>query len=173
MADDGEYYLPGKIQALTDDEVEAMQVKEDEYLQKEASVREILYETVSETTFMQIKNHPTSAACWAALAVQFEDKGEMTKLDTLTKLQNARCSETDNVRVHIGNMSQLKEELAGMGAPVTDMEFATNLRRSLPPSFRPLLRSVDTVNKISAKQMTSYQLIQLICEEADLRLTEK
>ena len=135
LREDGEYYLPNGKDALKDDELEKLQETEDDFLKKEASVREVLYETISQTTFMQVKNEPTSAKCWTALTSIFEDKGELTKLDTLTKLQTMLCLETDDVRKHLSRMSELREELAGMGSPMTDAEFSTNIRRSLPPSY--------------------------------------
>jgi hypothetical protein len=84
---------------------------------------------------MQIKNEPTAAKCWTALTLIFEDKGELTKLDTLTKLQNMVCLETEDVHKHLTKMSEMREELAGMGSPMTDPDFAMNIRRSLPPSY--------------------------------------
>src|SRR5215471_4504867 len=173
LRDDGEYYLPKTMTALTEDELEELETKKDEYLQKEASIREVLYETVSQTTFMQIKNEPTSALVWQKLVTGFQGKGELTRLDTLSKLQALICLETDNVRKHISSMIELKEELAGMGAPVTDDAFAAMIRKSLPPSYRPLLQSISTAARITGRPMTSDQLIQCIHEEVDLKAIEK
>jgi hypothetical protein len=38
LRDDGEFYLPKQMNALTDEELEELQQKEDDFLQKEASV---------------------------------------------------------------------------------------------------------------------------------------
>jgi hypothetical protein len=173
LRDDGEYYMPKGMKALTDDELEALEKKLDDFSQKEASVREVIYDTVSRTTFLQIKNELTSAAVWKSLALIFEDKGELTQLDTLTKLQGLVCLETTDMRDHIADMSEIKEELAGMGAPVPDAQFTAMIRKSLPPSYRSLLRSIGTATRVTGKPLTSTQLIQCIHEEADSQTVEK
>jgi hypothetical protein len=48
LREDGEYYLPNGKDALKDDELEKLQETEDDFLKKEASVREVLYETIPE-----------------------------------------------------------------------------------------------------------------------------
>ncbi len=55
----GDYYLPGNLTPLSDDEVEKQLTLQDAYDQKEAQVREMMYETISTLIFMQIKNEPT------------------------------------------------------------------------------------------------------------------
>jgi hypothetical protein len=46
LRDNGEYYLPKAMKALTEDEIEELEMKSDDFLQKEASVREVFYEMV-------------------------------------------------------------------------------------------------------------------------------
>src|SRR5215510_12245181 len=173
LRENGDYYPPGRAEALSEEELEEAENKLDAYLQKEASVREVIYETVNRTTFLQVKNEPTAAAVWKKLTSICEDKGELTQLDILTKLQNLTCGESDNVRQHLANMSEIQEELAGMGAPVSDPQFATMIRRSLPPSYRPLLQSTSMAARITGKAMTSSQLIQCIHEEADIKAVDQ
>jgi hypothetical protein len=73
---DGKFYAvitpspttpPTTLVALSDTDIEAYETKMDEYLQKEALVRDVLYETVSKSTFLQIKNEPTAALVWKKL----------------------------------------------------------------------------------------------------------
>jgi hypothetical protein len=45
---DGEFFMPNRLAALSDAELEEHEEKVDEYLQKQAQVRQIIYETVSE-----------------------------------------------------------------------------------------------------------------------------
>jgi hypothetical protein len=80
---------------------------------------------VNRTTFLQIKNEATSVAIWSKLALICEDKGKLVQLDTLTKLQNLTCLETNDIQKHLVDMAELQEELAGMGAPVTDLQITT------------------------------------------------
>ncbi len=74
----GDYYLPGSLAPLSDGEVEKQLTLQDAYDQKEAQVHEMMYETISTSTFMQIKNEPTTAAMWKKLTSIFEEKGIST-----------------------------------------------------------------------------------------------
>ncbi len=74
----GDYYLPGSLAPLSDGEVEKQLTLQDAYDQKEAQVHEMMYETISTLTFMQIKNEPTTAAMWKKLTFIFEEKGIST-----------------------------------------------------------------------------------------------
>jgi gag-polypeptide of LTR copia-type len=56
-----------------------------------------------------------------------DTSGELTKLDTLTKLQTMLCLETDDIQKHLSKMSKLREELTGMGSSMTDTNFVTNI----------------------------------------------
>ncbi|KAJ7318789.1 hypothetical protein DFH08DRAFT_714517, partial [Mycena albidolilacea] len=78
---DGEFFLPNRLAPLSDTELEEREDKLDEYLQKQAQVRQIIYETVSEATFMRIKSQPTAQRMLAALTSIFENKGEMVQMD--------------------------------------------------------------------------------------------
>jgi hypothetical protein len=83
---------------------------------------------VSWTIFLQIKNEPTAATAWKKLTAICENKGKLTQLNTLNKLQNLTCLKTNNVQKHIADMSVVQEELAGMGTPVSEQHFTTMIR---------------------------------------------
>ncbi len=48
----GDYYKPGELAPLFDDELEKHLELQDEYDQKEASMQEIFYKMISNSTFM-------------------------------------------------------------------------------------------------------------------------
>jgi gag-polypeptide of LTR copia-type len=108
---------------LTDKEVEDMEEALDEYEQKEALVREVIYETISQSMFLQIKNEPTASKLWSKLVSIMQEKGDLIQVSILTKLQTMICLADDDVRAHLGKMKELKEQLEGMGAPVSDPSF--------------------------------------------------
>ena len=54
-----------------------------------------------------------------------------------------------------------------MGAPVTNIQFAANIRKSLPPSYRPLLTSMSAAVRLAKTPFSSEMLIQTVLEEAD------
>jgi len=89
-----------------------LEKEQDEYEQKEASVREVIYETIGQSLFLQVKNEDTAAKVWDKLVSIMEKKGDLA------------------------SMSELKEQLEGMGAPISDPSFAAMIRKSLPASYR-------------------------------------
>jgi hypothetical protein len=173
LRDDGEYYLPKSMVPLSDDKIEEYETKTDEYAQKQASVREVIYETVSKSTFLQIKNEADASLLWKKLSSIFEGKGDMVQADMLTRLHNMMCAEDGDVRTHISDMVEIREELAGMGAPLTDAQFAANIRKSLPSNYRPLLTSISTAARLAKTLFTSDMLIQAVLEEADHQIVAK
>ncbi|KAJ7095458.1 hypothetical protein C8R43DRAFT_907942, partial [Mycena crocata] len=157
---DGEFFLPNRLSPLSDDELEKHEDKLDEYLQKQAQVREVIYQSVTEATFMRIKGQPTAQLMLAHLVSIFEGKGEMVQIDTLTRLQSMRCPEDGNVILHITEMQRLKEALDAMGAPVADAQFAAYIKASLPSEkFGPLLSTISTASRLTGRTITSDALI--------------
>jgi hypothetical protein len=118
------FYKPDGTKPLSEDEIEEHEKKIDEYEQKQASVREVIYETISRSIFLRIKNEKTAAEVWKALSKINEDKGSLIQVDTLTKLQNLVCSDDGDIHKHISSMIELKEKLAGMGHDIDDNTFS-------------------------------------------------
>jgi len=127
---DGDFYKTGDKgqKVLSEMEIEAMEKAMDEYEQKEASVREVI-----------------AAKVWSKLMSIMQEKGDLIQVSILTKLQTTICFDDDDVRAHLAKMQELKEQLEGMGAPVSDPSFAAMIRKSLPASYRPQ-RSNDICN---------------------------
>ncbi|TFK38538.1 hypothetical protein BDQ12DRAFT_574814, partial [Crucibulum laeve] len=66
---------------LSDNELEKHEQEMDAYATKQAQVREIIYETVSKSTFLDIKNEPSAAAMWIKLVSINEKKSDMFETD--------------------------------------------------------------------------------------------
>ncbi|KAK0232076.1 hypothetical protein EDD85DRAFT_774787 [Armillaria nabsnona] len=92
-----DYYLLGNLTPLSDDEVEKQLTLQDAYNQKEAQVCEMMYETISTSTFMQIKNEPTATAMWKKLTSIFEEKGISTQENLFNKFQNQHCPDDGDI----------------------------------------------------------------------------
>ncbi|KAJ7585399.1 hypothetical protein C8J56DRAFT_717393, partial [Mycena floridula] len=63
----GSFFKPNMLSPLSDADLEKHETEQDEYDQKEAQVQELIYETVSNSVFLQIKGQPTAAEVWKAL----------------------------------------------------------------------------------------------------------
>ncbi|TFK61431.1 hypothetical protein BDN72DRAFT_778188, partial [Pluteus cervinus] len=101
--------------ALTEDELEKHLDSVDAFDQKQAQLRDLIYETVNRSTFLQIKDENTAKEVWEKLVSINENKGVMVRTNTLTKLQQIRYVENSSMRVHISNMTELRQRLADMG----------------------------------------------------------
>ena len=62
---DGQFFLPGKNTLLMEEQIEKHKEEIDNYETKQASVREvIIYRTVDNSTYLQIKNELDVASMW-------------------------------------------------------------------------------------------------------------
>jgi hypothetical protein len=170
---DGKVHKKGNARPMTDDELDTYLDTLDVYATKEAQVREVLYDTLSKTVFLQIKGQPTAAETWNKLVSIFELKGDMTITDTLTKLASARYVDGNDMRTHISTLLELRERLAEMGHTLSDQQFSAYIRTSLTPNYRPLLTSLTAASRAVKQTLDSDVLIQAILDEADNKTAEK
>ena len=101
------YYRPHELSPLSDEDIEKHEDSVDRYDQKEAQVREIIYDTVSKSVFLKIKDESSAADVWSKLVAIHEAKGTMTYTDTLTKLSSACYNDGKSMRAHISTMKVL------------------------------------------------------------------
>ena len=127
----GKVHKKGNPTAMTDDEFETYLDSIDTYAQKEAQVREVLYDTLTKTVTLQIKGKPSAAESWMKLTSIFESKGDMTITDTLLKLANTHYVDGNDMRAHITTLLELRERLAEMGHLLSDQQFSAYIHTSL------------------------------------------
>lgn len=96
MEKSGKWYKPNSTTALSDAEVEKHEDEQDAYDQKEAQVRELIYETISNSLFLQIKGETSAAGVWKKLTEICEKQGSLVASDTLTQLQLLRFNPEDD-----------------------------------------------------------------------------
>jgi gag-polypeptide of LTR copia-type len=152
----GSFYKSNSFHPLNDDELEKHEDAKDLYDQAQAAVREIIYRTVDKTTFLQIKNEVDAASVWKKVASIHADKGSLYEANLLVQLQNARYTEKESMREHVSKMTELRERLAEMNAPISDESFVSYLRTSLSlaPSFRNLFTTLSTTARQTGKKLT-------------------
>ena len=163
----------GNATAITDDEFESYLDSLDTYAQKEAQVREVLYDTLTKMVTLQIKGQPTATDSWKKLTSIFESKGDMTVTDTLSKLTTTHYVNGNDMRTHIATLLEMWEQLAEMGHSLSDQQFSAYVRTSLTSDYRPLLTSLAAASKATNQILTSDVLIQAILDEADNKAAEK
>jgi hypothetical protein len=110
----GSFYKGNSLAPLSDEEIEKHEENQDSYDQMQAAVREVIYRTVDNTTFLQVKNEANAAAMWKKVISIHADKGSLYETNLLTQLQNTRYTEGESMRDHIAKMTELREWLAEM-----------------------------------------------------------
>ena len=75
---DGSCYRPNELSPLSNKDLEKHEDFIDSYHQKEAQVQEIIYDTVSKSVFLEIKDESSAAGVWSKLVAIHETKGTMT-----------------------------------------------------------------------------------------------
>jgi len=94
---DGDYYRPGWIAPLSDDELEKHEEAQDLYEQNQVTVCELIYCTIDKSTFLHIKGKKRADLVWKKLISIHVDKGEMYKTDLLARLQNMHYTESESM----------------------------------------------------------------------------
>ncbi|THU85837.1 hypothetical protein K435DRAFT_924462, partial [Dendrothele bispora CBS 962.96] len=105
---------------MTDTDGDALDEKWEEYHKQEALTREFIYETIPKSIFVKVRDLPTAAAVWSQIVSTFENRGTLIASDVLTRLQNIRFTEGQDLRAHLTTMKELQESLAQLGHPVDD-----------------------------------------------------
>ena len=119
----------GKFFSFSGTELTSKQLDEHEdeldvWEEKEAQLRELVYNTVDNSTFLQIKGQPTAAKMWEKLVSIYGSKGSAQFEATLLgKLQNAHYTDDDDICTHLGNMISLRERLEEIDSSLSDAQF--------------------------------------------------
>jgi uncharacterized protein YutE (UPF0331/DUF86 family) len=164
-----DYYNPAALSPLNDDKLEKHEKEQDEYEQKQASVREVIYRTINKSMFIQVKNEMDAAAILKKVILIHVDKGSMFETNLLTQLQNSHYVEGDAMQEHLAKMVEIKERLVKMGCSLSDKLFVSYIRISisLAPSFCSLITTLNASAHESGKKLTSKNLIWHLNEEAN------
>lgn len=170
IGEDGQWFDPENPSVkMTRAQIKDYQADFDDYDQKEAEAKDIIFDIVSKSTFMnlQIDDTTTAAQAWQRLLDIYQKKTPMVRTDLRTKLASMKCLEGGNMRSHISDMRELRETLAGMGASIDDEDFNTHLRLSVPPSYDNILVSLDMMSEASSKPVTSESMIRHLLNHFD------
>ncbi|KAI0665686.1 hypothetical protein C8Q78DRAFT_986026 [Trametes maxima] len=101
----------------------AHEVKLAEWRKGEANMKQLIASTIPDSLFMKIRTKPNAHAIWEALTQEFERKSCMVSVDLRRWLQEQRCSECEDVRMHFAKLCTMREDLSAMGHPPADDDF--------------------------------------------------
>ncbi|KAG6865436.1 hypothetical protein C0993_008024, partial [Termitomyces sp. T159_Od127] len=132
------YHDDTSLVPLTDEQIDKIEDAMEEWMQKEPQVRKIIYSTVDQSTFHQVKGEPTAADIWKKLVSIHGSKGAMY---LLAQLQNTCFVENSEIDIYI------------------------HTSMSLAPTCKPLFTTLATSACTSEKSISSQDLIWHLNEE--------
>ncbi|KAG6902076.1 hypothetical protein C0995_004775 [Termitomyces sp. Mi166 len=140
---DNSFWDDNSLFPLLGKQIEEHENVMEDWLQKEAMVCEIIYATVDQSTFHQIKGKPTAAAVWKKLTSIHSDRGAI--------------------------LAVLKGHYTEISCPISDASYVSYIHTSLflAPSYKPLIMTIFTNSHVTGKSISSKDLIWHINEEAN------
>jgi hypothetical protein len=154
----------------TEARIEALDKKIDEYYQKDSLIKQQIFSTITDRLLLRVQKLESASSIWSEICDIHEGKTELVQIDLRRRLQETKCKENGDVKVHLSKMLRLHESLAGMGASIEDRDFYAILIGSLPEAYRPLLSSINAAAKVTLRVLTPYELINIVSEEYEHRL---
>ena len=166
----GKFYLPpDDTTPLSAEALDKHKNSIDSWEQKEAQVRKLIYNTMDNATFLQIKGEKTATALWKKLTLIHSNKGAQFEEYLLGKLQTARYTENKDMRTHLATMNTLHERLGKISSPISNVQFnayiCTSL--SLAQRYQPLLTTLSTTTRQTKSVLSSDNLIWHLIEEVN------
>src|ERR1700722_7392998 len=157
----------------TEDQIEAKEKKLDEFEQKLHLARHILQNSISLRLSSIIKNMTLPKDMWDAIRKDATSKSQLQIVDTRRKLLEMRCEETGDVKAHLNQMLELRDQLAGMGMTLSADELGIIILGSTPPSYRTFLSSVTTAVTAAGRTLDPDNLVRMIVSEAEHRAIDE
>jgi len=111
----------------------------------------------------------TANSLWKAICAEHETRTKRFAVEMLRNLQNQRCSEADDVKQHFAKMAKLHEELAATGKIIDEVDFASIITNSLPPSYDNVISSAYSAVIAIGRELSTDQIINVAQEEYSRR----
>jgi gag-polypeptide of LTR copia-type len=150
-----EYSVAGTVNGL---------VPEARWKRNEAMVKQLVASSVSDMVFTQIKAKKAKEV-WDQLQALYKGWSKLVLVDLCKQLQNICCGTDDDICAHFNKLTDLKEQLAAMGASIMDEEYVNILLRSLPEAYCSSMNSIMAAADISDKPITPSLVIQHITDK--------
>ena len=123
--------------------------------------------TIPDTAFTKIKSCTSVKDVWDILKHINEEKSMAMMADLIWQFRNKCCTDNENIQTHFEFLAALHEQLAAIGNPISDTDYAMMLLSSLPPSYDHACSSLSTSMRISGNALTAEILIQFIQDEQE------
>ena len=137
------------------------------WVEKDAKVRHIIANTLSNTLFICIANKKSTHEYLDTLSTLFEQCSVMVGTELQQQLGKLKLKEGGDTCAHIDKIIVLHKELALIGQPVSDDNLFNIIYASLPHSYNPGLASLLATMCLQKKAITSDELMDIVTEEYD------
>ena len=157
---------------LTSDQIteyEEYEVKQSKWLMGEAVIKQAITTTIPNSLFIEVHKEVTACLMWEAVWLKREKKSRMVTVDLRRKLQVEKFSEHGDMCALLNKLQMLHEDLASMGASITDEDFTSIILRSIPPSYDTYIAAITAKSTLLNQVLTPTNLIDAISNEADRR----
>lgn len=111
-------------------------------------------------------------AVWKKLSDQFQKKSWPNKLTLRRRLYSLRLKEGDSMQEHIRTVTELFEELAVVGDPVSEEDRAVHLLASLPGSYDMLVTALEANSDVPKMEVVTERLLHEERKQRDRGETE-
>ena len=78
-----------------------------QWQKEEGMVKQIIGATIPDITFKHIKGHSAVKDMWAVLKKMYKDRTRILMANMLRHFRNKHCGDSENVRTHFEELSQL------------------------------------------------------------------
>jgi hypothetical protein len=112
-----------------------------------------------------VRGLDTAEQAWDAMQETFRANSVANRMVLHRRFYGVRMKESDKVASHWHTMLTLRDELAGAGTEISDLNFAYVLLASLPPSFDTLVTSLEVSADENRLRLANLKQI-LLLEEA-------
>ena len=121
---------------ITDEENVCMERAEEKmewFLAREGLVKSQVIMSVSEPLALMLQKKNMTQEVWDALVDEMTKKPKVVVTSLQRQLWNIKCSEEDDLRLHLDRAQDLYARLREMGASISSDEFMDIILSSLPP----------------------------------------
>ena len=136
---------------------------------EENILKQALASVIPDSLFIEVRRKETALAMWDAVKGQREKKSRMVTVDMRRKIQSEKCSEQGDVRTHLVKLQTMREDLASMGAAISDEDFTSVILGSIPQSYDTYIAAITATSSLLNQTLSPTNLIDAIRDESDRR----
>jgi gag-polypeptide of LTR copia-type len=140
---------------------------EERWEDDEAALINLIASSIPDSAFNKIKNKTKAKEVWTALKDLHEERSPMVAIELRWRIGNVRCGDDEDLCTHFEKLQEMKEKLASLGSPISDLEYAYILLRSLPPSYQGIISAINASADFAKATIAPANMTRLALDEYD------